>query len=256
MGAELDNRLREGRQLAAVLLRTAREVLGVARGELAAAAGCAPGLVRRIEAGDLDPAMDTVERILNGSGLELRAGPGPADGLYAGPRANPAEAARVRSSLAAARALRAELGAPASPAATTSWPRTPTPCSSRWTAKCCPSAAPTWPLSCAPRRPPTARRTARSWPCWWPNSRNGKPNAAAAATDAAATTEASACDHPGRKRRSGRYKPDASRSSGTVAPLHRILHSAGGTASEGRGRTRLRAPYWGRAPFTIHSWSQ
>ena len=113
MHPEPAHRLCEGRQLAAVLLRTAREALGVARGELAAAAGCAPGLVRRIEAGDLDPAMDTVERILNGSGLELRAGPGPADGLYAGPRANPAEAARVRSSLAAARAFRAELGAPA-----------------------------------------------------------------------------------------------------------------------------------------------
>ena len=111
MHHESAHRLCEGRQLAAVLLRTAREALGVARGELAAAAGCAPGLVRRIEAGDLDPAMDTVERILNGSGLELRAGPGPADGLYAGPRANPAEGARVRSSLAAARALRAELGA-------------------------------------------------------------------------------------------------------------------------------------------------
>ena len=72
-----------------------------------------PELVRRIEAGALDPTMDTVERILNGSGLELRAGPGTPGDLYTGSRPHAAEAARVRSSLAAARAFRAELGAPA-----------------------------------------------------------------------------------------------------------------------------------------------
>ena len=104
--------LSEGSLLAAVVLRTACEALDVGLGELADASGCASELVRRIETGDLDPTMDTVERILNGSGLELRAGPGAPDGLYTGPRANPAEAARVRSSLAAARAFRAELGAP------------------------------------------------------------------------------------------------------------------------------------------------
>ena len=106
-------RLSEGRQLAAVLLLTAREALDVGPGEMATAAGCAPELVRRIEAGALDPTMDTVERILNGSGLELRAGPGTPGDLYTGSRPHAAEAARVRSSLAAARAFRAELGAPA-----------------------------------------------------------------------------------------------------------------------------------------------
>ena len=29
----------------------------------------------RVESGDLDPALDIVERILNGAGFELRAGP-------------------------------------------------------------------------------------------------------------------------------------------------------------------------------------
>ena len=113
MPHETARRLSEGRQLAAVLLRTAREALDVGPGELATASGCAPELVRRIEAGALDPTMDTVERILNGSGLELRAGPGTPGDLYTGSRPNDAEAARVRSSLAAARAFRAELGAPA-----------------------------------------------------------------------------------------------------------------------------------------------
>ena len=102
----------EGANLAGVLLRTAREALGVEPGELAVAAGCAEGLVRRVESGELDPAMDTVERIPNGSGLELRAGPDPPDARYAGADPDPCEAGRVRSVLAEARALRKELGAP------------------------------------------------------------------------------------------------------------------------------------------------
>lgn len=98
--------------LAGALVATAREVLGVEPPEMAAAAGCDEDLVRRIESGELDPAMDTVERILNGSGLELRCGPGPPDRRYSGPVVDGGEVARLRSELAKARALRSEIGAP------------------------------------------------------------------------------------------------------------------------------------------------
>lgn len=107
---------RPGRLAAPVasgVLRTAREVLDVEPGELAATAGCAETLVRRIESGDHDPALDTLERILNASGLEIRAGHKPPDGHYAEPLPDQAEAARVRESLTAARSLREEIGAPA-----------------------------------------------------------------------------------------------------------------------------------------------
>ncbi len=103
---------RRGHSLAGVLLTTAREVLGVEPQDLAAAAGCDEALVRSIESGDLDPAMDTVERILNGSGLELRCGPGTPDRRYSGPVVDGDEVARLRTELAAARAFRREIGAP------------------------------------------------------------------------------------------------------------------------------------------------
>ena len=113
MPHETARRRSEGHQLAAMLLRTAREALDAGPVELASVAGCAPELIRRIESGALDPTMDTVERILNGSGLELRAGPGTASDLYSAPRPDADEVARVRSALAAAQAFRTELGAPA-----------------------------------------------------------------------------------------------------------------------------------------------
>ena len=69
--------------------------------------------MRRIESGELDPTLDTVERILNGSGLEVRAAPVSPGSLYSGPEPDAAEANRVRASLEEARALRADLGAPA-----------------------------------------------------------------------------------------------------------------------------------------------
>ena len=103
---------RNGPSLAGMLLLTARQVLGIGQRELAAAAGCSEDLVRRIESEDLDPAMDTVERILNGSGLELRAGPAPPDGRYCGPLVDHDEAARLRSSIASTRSFRRQLGAP------------------------------------------------------------------------------------------------------------------------------------------------
>ena len=98
--------------LAGILLRTAREALGCGVAELAEVAGCAEGLVRRIESGELDPALDTVERILNASGLEVRAGPAPPDGRYSGAAPDPGEIARVRAAIEAERALREDLGAP------------------------------------------------------------------------------------------------------------------------------------------------
>ena len=61
------------------------------------AAGCGEDLVCRIECGDLDPALDTVERILNGSGLELRAGPAAPNRSYRGPLVDRDETARLRA---------------------------------------------------------------------------------------------------------------------------------------------------------------
>lgn len=61
--------------LAAVLLRTARSARGMTVFEVAAAAGCRPGLVGAIEEGRVDPTLDTVGRIANSIGYELRAGP-------------------------------------------------------------------------------------------------------------------------------------------------------------------------------------
>lgn len=103
---------RRGGTLGGTLLRTAREALGCAVGELASAAGCAAELVRRIESGEVDPTLDTVERILNASGLEVRAGPAPHDGRYSGAEPDPAEVARVRTAIEAEQALREDLGAP------------------------------------------------------------------------------------------------------------------------------------------------
>ena len=102
----------DGPGLAGMLLLTAREALGVSQRELAVATGCSEELVRRIESGGLDPAMDTVERILNGSGLELRAGPAPPDDRYCGSLVDRDEATRLRSSIASTRSFRRQIGAP------------------------------------------------------------------------------------------------------------------------------------------------
>ncbi len=75
--------------LGRTLLRTAREALGCGVGDLAESAGCAERLVRRIEAGEVDPTLDTVERILNDSGLEVRAGPAPPTAATAAPSRTP-----------------------------------------------------------------------------------------------------------------------------------------------------------------------
>ena len=103
---------RGGPSLAGVVLRTAREALEVDQREMAVAAGCGEDLVCRIECGDLDPALDTVERILNGSGLEFRAGPAAPNRSYRGPLVDRDETARLRAVVADAQALRQRVGAP------------------------------------------------------------------------------------------------------------------------------------------------
>lgn len=80
---------------AAGLVLVARAAMGVRSEELAEAAGCDAELVRAIEAGSFDPALDTVERLVNSVGLEVRAG---ADGepSNASSVVSESEVARVR----------------------------------------------------------------------------------------------------------------------------------------------------------------
>ena len=59
---------------AAGLVLVARAALGVLPVEVAEAAGCEAELVGAIEAGQFDPVLDTVERLVNSVGLEVRAG--------------------------------------------------------------------------------------------------------------------------------------------------------------------------------------
>ena len=61
---------------AAALIATARAALGVSAADVAEAAGCEVALVEDIEDGRHDPTLDTVERLVNSLGLEVRAGPG------------------------------------------------------------------------------------------------------------------------------------------------------------------------------------
>ncbi|WP_420638910.1 helix-turn-helix domain-containing protein [Candidatus Poriferisocius sp.] len=61
--------------VASTLVRTARLAMGVTVAELAEAAGCEQELLVDIESGRVDPTLDTVGRIVNSVGLELRAGP-------------------------------------------------------------------------------------------------------------------------------------------------------------------------------------
>lgn len=61
-------------KLAAVLAITARYAAGIDRAELGELAGCGEDLVSNIEDGQTDPSLDTVDRIANSAGLEIRAG--------------------------------------------------------------------------------------------------------------------------------------------------------------------------------------
>lgn len=101
----------DGVSMAAGVLSTARAVLRITPAELADAAGCAEALVQSIEAGDLDPTLDTLDRIANAIGLEIRAGPHQPTGHYRGPEVDYDEVERLQEKLAALNQLRDELGA-------------------------------------------------------------------------------------------------------------------------------------------------
>ena len=95
--------------LAAVLVRTARAARAMKVGHVAAAAGCGAGLVGAIEDGEGDPTLDTVGRIVNSIGFELRAGPGPGpDARYLA--VDQAEVERLAAEYQAAAARAAEFG--------------------------------------------------------------------------------------------------------------------------------------------------
>jgi transcriptional regulator with XRE-family HTH domain len=58
---------------AAVVLRRAREQMGLSQRELAKRAGTAQSVVARIESGVTSPTLSTLNRLLTALGLELRA---------------------------------------------------------------------------------------------------------------------------------------------------------------------------------------
>lgn len=93
------------------VLKTARAVLAITPAELANAAGCAEALVCSIETGDLDPTLDTLDRIVNAVGLEIRAGPHQPTGHYRGAGVNREEVERLQKKLTVLKRLRDELGA-------------------------------------------------------------------------------------------------------------------------------------------------
>lgn len=99
---------------AARLLRIARSATGVSTADLAKSAGCAKSLVVGIESGRLDPTLDTVNRLVNAVGLEVRAGPQP---VSSGGQRQPGggltdadEIDRVRQAFEAARDFRSRYG--------------------------------------------------------------------------------------------------------------------------------------------------
>ncbi len=107
--------------IAGALIGTARAALGIGAADLAAAAGCDSQLVLDIEHGRLDPSLDTIDRMLNSVGLELRAGPaGNPNPAYASGRQDVAEVARIRDRAEADRVFRARhgLAAPGPPPGT------------------------------------------------------------------------------------------------------------------------------------------
>jgi transcriptional regulator with XRE-family HTH domain len=60
------------RTVAAGLLLMAREEAGLSQRELAERAGVAQSEIARIESGNREPSIPTLQRILAGAGLELR----------------------------------------------------------------------------------------------------------------------------------------------------------------------------------------
>ena len=90
-------------------LRTARAALGLTAEDLASASACAVALVEQIESGGHDPVLDTVHRLLNNIGLELRCGIRPI-GTVGYETVTPDEIRRLSAAWAEACAARAVLG--------------------------------------------------------------------------------------------------------------------------------------------------
>lgn len=103
-----------------VVLAALRAVTGLADEQLAAAAGCAATLVADIAAGRLRPACETLERIANGAGLEVRVGVRRTTEPTSVSDRFDHDCDRVREALAAENAWRASLGlGPLAPPAAT-----------------------------------------------------------------------------------------------------------------------------------------
>ena len=66
---------------AALLLRQARRLAGLTQRQLAVRAGVPQATVGRIEAGQVAPRVDTLERLLRATGQELGIGPRPGRGV-------------------------------------------------------------------------------------------------------------------------------------------------------------------------------
>ena len=94
---------------AAVVLRTARAALQISADEMAEDAGCGVSLVHQIESGGHDPVIDTVGRLVNVVGLELRCGGGP-EPNPAYLRVDPGEVARLAGEIARTREFWAQFG--------------------------------------------------------------------------------------------------------------------------------------------------
>ena len=94
---------------AAVVLRTARAALQITADEMAEAAGCDVSLVHQIESGEHDPVIDTVGRLVNFVGLELRCGGG-SEPNPAYLRVDPGEVARLAGAIARSREFWAQFG--------------------------------------------------------------------------------------------------------------------------------------------------
>ena len=93
----------------AVALRTGRAALGLTVEDFASASACAVALIEQIESGEHDPVLDTVHRLLNNVGLELRCGIR-AIGTVGYETVTPDEIQRLSAAWAEACAARATLG--------------------------------------------------------------------------------------------------------------------------------------------------
>ena len=93
-----------------IVLAALQKVTGLTDSDLAAAAGCSVALVAEIDTGHLRPACETLERIANAVGLELRVGVRRRTQPSAVSDRFDHDYVRVREALAAENSWRASLG--------------------------------------------------------------------------------------------------------------------------------------------------